>query len=138
MPQAVASALVCAACSEPLGANESCIACLLRAGLDEYDATADLGGQMVFGDFAVERNDDGVPRELGRGAMGITYRAVDKVLSRNVALKVIEPPNAAYSQSVRERSLREARAAAALRHPNIAAVYQFGASTDGARCYCAM
>jgi serine/threonine protein kinase len=138
MPQVVASALVCSACSEPLGENGVCIACLLRAGLDECDATEHLDGQMIFGDFAVERSDEGVPCELGRGAMGVTYRALDKVLSRTVALKVIEPPNAADSQTVRERFLREARAAAALRHPNIAAVYQFGASTDSDRCYCAM
>ena len=63
--------------------------------------------------------------------MGVTYLAVDKVLRRRVALKVIEVPEAARgSQSVRERFLREARAAAALRHPNVAAVFQFGASPD--------
>ena len=71
--------------------------------------------------------------------MGVTYLAVDKVLRRRVALKVIEVPEAARgSQSVRERFLREARAAAALRHPNVAAVFQFGASPDASRCYYAM
>ena len=48
------------------------------------------------------------------------------------------PETAAASQTVRERFLREARAAAALRHPNVAAVFQFGASPDGTRCYYAM
>ena len=71
--------------------------------------------------------------------MGVTYLAVDKVLRRRVALKVIEVPEAARgSQSVPERFLREARAAAALRHPNVAAVFQFGASPDASHCYYAM
>jgi TolB-like protein/tetratricopeptide (TPR) repeat protein len=61
------------------------------------------------------------------------------VLRRKVAVKVIEVPAAARgSQILRERFLREARAAAALRHPNVAAVFQFGASPDGRRCYYAM
>ena len=71
--------------------------------------------------------------------MGVTYRAADKVLHRRVALKVIEVPAAAGgAQSVRERFLREARAAAALRHPNVAGVFQFGAAPDADRCYYAM
>ena len=40
--------------------------------------------------------------------------------------------------AVRERFLREARAAAALRHPNVAGVFRFGALASGDRCYCAM
>ncbi len=52
---------------------------------------------------------------------------------------MIDVPAAARgSQAVRERFLREARAAAALRHPNVAAVFQFGASPYGDRCYYAM
>ena len=73
--------------------------------------------------------------------MGVTYLAVDKVLRRKVALKVIEgagSPTRRDSQAARERFLREARAAAALRHPNIAAVFQFGAAPDGSRCFYAM
>src|SRR5437899_1882899 len=73
--------------------------------------------------------------------MGTTYLAMDKVLRRRVALKVIEVPavpTGRDSQAVRERFLREARAAAALRHPNVAAVFQFGASPNGSRCFYAM
>src|SRR5262249_61412831 len=87
----------------------------------------------------VARREGGSLWELGHGAMGVTYLAVDNVLRRKVALKVIELPAAARaSQAVRERFLREARAAAGLRHPNVAAVYQFGASPNGSRCYYAM
>src|SRR5436190_1213816 len=71
--------------------------------------------------------------------MGVTYLAIDKVLHRRVALKVIDVPAAARSsQAMRERFLREARAAAALRHPNVAGVFQFGASPDASHCYYAM
>src|SRR5262249_39949592 len=93
------------------------------------------------GDFEIARRDDGSLSELGRGGMGITYLAVDNVLRRKVALKVIDVPavpTSRDSQAVRERFLREARAAAGLRHPNVAAVFQFGASPDGSHCYYAM
>jgi TolB-like protein/Flp pilus assembly protein TadD len=91
-----------------------------------------------FGDFEIARREDGSLWELGRGGMGITYRARDNVLHRSVALKVIECQGAENSEIVRERFLREARAAAVLRHPNVAAVYQFGTVPEPARCYYAM
>src|SRR5712691_8726449 len=49
---------------------------------------------LVFGDFQIERREDGSFWELGCGAMGVTYLALDKVLNRSVALKVIEVPPA--------------------------------------------
>lgn len=135
----VVSPAVCSACGESLGTTDICLACLLRVGLDEAGASGDSNGPTVFGDFEIERREDGSLWELGRGAMGVTYRAADKVLHRTVALKVIEAPAAASdSKAVRERFLREARAAAALRHPNIAGVFHFGASPEIDRCYCAM
>src|SRR5438094_5862450 len=71
--------------------------------------------------------------------MGVTSLALDKVVRRRVALQVIDMPAAARGlQSMRERFLREARAAAALRHPNVAAVFQFGTSPDATHCYYAM
>jgi serine/threonine protein kinase/tetratricopeptide (TPR) repeat protein len=130
---------VCSTCGEPLNARGNCVACLLRTGLDESVIEAKSDALFVFGDFEIVRHEDGSFWELGRGAMGVTYLARDNVLHRNVALKVIDVPAAARgSQAVRERFLREARAAAALRHPNVAAVFQFGASPDGSRCYYAM
>ena len=75
--------------------------------------------------YEVLRNEDGSLWELGRGAMGITYKAFDTNLRSLVALKVI---NNAYlsSEVARQRFLREARAAAALRHQNVASVFHLG------------
>jgi hypothetical protein len=63
--------------------------------------------------------------ELGRGGMGIVYRARDVRLRRQVALKVIKPEYAA-DPAHRARFLREARAAAALQHDHVMTVYQVG------------
>ena len=138
LPLASAAA-ACSICGEPLNVKGDCVACLLRTGLGESTVEAKSNASLVFGDFEIVCREDGSLWELGRGAFGVTYLAVDGVLRRKVALKVIEVPTAARgSQPVRERFLREARAAAALRHPNVAAVFQFGASPDGNRCYYAM
>ncbi|GAB4176725.1 MAG: hypothetical protein Fur0032_16770 [Terrimicrobiaceae bacterium] len=80
---------------------------------------------MRFEHFEVETGPDGQPVELGRGAMGITYLATDQNLHRKVALKVIAP-GLLESPSTKDRFLREARSAAALRHPNVATVLHFG------------
>lgn len=112
------------------------MACLVRIGFDKLEEDA---ATFVFGDFEIARREDGSLWELGSGAMGITYRATDKVLHRAVALKVIETPLApTESRAVRERFLREARSAAALKHPNVAGVFQFGAVPATDRCYYAM
>jgi TolB-like protein/serine/threonine protein kinase/predicted Zn-dependent protease len=139
MAISVASAAACSVCGEPLNARGNCVACLLRTALDESVMEPNSDTSFVFGDFEIVRHKDGSCCELGRGAMGVTYLARDNVLRRKVALKVIDVPAAARgSQAVRERFLREARAAAALRHPNVAAVFQFGASPNGSRCFYAM
>jgi serine/threonine protein kinase len=65
--------------------------------------------------------------QLGRGGIGIVYRAEDTRLDRTVALKVL-PPHALVSADDRARFYREARAAAALSHPNIAHVYEIDES----------
>lgn len=88
-----------------------------------------------FQHFEVPIREDGSLHELGRGAMGITYKAFDTNLRCFVALKVI---NAAYltNDLARQRFLREARAAAALRHPNVATVFHLG--EEGGDCFYAM
>ncbi|MEI8310450.1 MAG: serine/threonine-protein kinase [Verrucomicrobiota bacterium] len=88
-----------------------------------------------FQHFEVPLREDGSLHELGRGAMGITYKAFDTNLRCFVALKVI---NTAFlgSDVARQRFLREARAAAALRHPNVAAVFHLG--EEGPDCFYAM
>jgi predicted ATPase len=62
--------------------------------------------------------------ELGRGGMGVVYRAHDTLLDRDVAVKVLNASN--LSRDSRARLLREARAAARLNHPNIVLVHDAG------------
>jgi serine/threonine protein kinase len=66
---------------------------------------------------------------LGQGAMGTVYRAHDVELRRDVALKVVRQPGdqaPSDAQRARQRIFREARAAAALEHPNVVRVYDAG------------
>ena len=78
-----------------------------------------------FEHYELVAGEDGKPVELGRGAMGITYKAFDIDLHCPVTLKVI---NEKYlgDESARLRFLREARAAARLRHSNVASVLHLG------------
>ena len=65
--------------------------------------------------------------ELGRGAMGAVYRAVDPLIERDVAIKTLLPnvPEEAMDE-VRERFIREARSAGRLNHPNIVTIFDVG------------
>ena len=83
-----------------------------------------------FQHFRILQRPDGTPWELGRGAMGITYKAYDTNLRYDVALKVINA-QLITSDSVKQRFIREARSAAQLSHPNVARVFHLGETEAG-------
>jgi serine/threonine protein kinase/Flp pilus assembly protein TadD len=115
--------------------------CLLRVGFNDAEEPDEKLFAPVtdrLGNYRIERRDDGSLWELGRGAMGVTYRAVDTSLKRPVALKLIDSEWAKRGAEARERFMREARTAASLRHPNIATVYHFGIREENGQCFCAM
>ena len=68
--------------------------------------------------------------EIGRGGMGVVYRARDERLKRGVAVKVL-PPELAFREEIRIRFLREAETAARLSHPHIVPIHSVGEGPDG-------
>lgn len=85
-------------------------------------------GQVVAGRYEVVS-------PLGQGGMGVVYEAVQRGLGRRVALKILRP-GGGDSGAARARFEREARVAAALRHPGVVAVHDFG--EDRGRLFIAM
>ena len=128
----------CPSCGNELPAGmEFCPVCMLRQALP---ATADSRApsfeerieptnsrQMLqrFAHYELVTGEDGKPVELSRGAMGVTYKALDINLRCLVALKVISERYLG-DESARLRFLREARAAASVRHRNVASVFHLG------------
>jgi tetratricopeptide (TPR) repeat protein len=138
----------CPACGTPyhaIGDGLGCPVCLLQealdlapeAGKDPSDHGPLPPDEGRFGHYELMRREDGAFDELGRGAMGVTYRALDAVLARPVALKVIEARIATRPEA-RERFLREARAAARLHHPHVASVFYYGVRKSDGQCFYAM
>ena len=126
------NARLCETCGSTIDESSGdlgCMICLLDVGLDAETEQIDesfASPPDEVGVYTIEHRADGTFWELGHGAMGVTYRAVDRLLDRRVALKIINSNLGSRSAEARERFMREARAAAALRHPNVATVYQFG------------
>ena len=123
---------VCARCGSQFSSIDEvetfCATCLLHTALVDDDARHAARPDR-FDQYELMTGDDGKPIELGRGAMGVTYKAFDTNLRCEVALKVIHPRYLA-DESSRARFLSEARAAAQLRHRNIASVFHLGSERD--------
>jgi hypothetical protein len=129
----------CSSCgNEFSGAMEFCPVCMLRKALsarvesgvssateDPVEPKTPKRVVQRLGHYELVTGDDGKPIELGRGAMGVTYKAFDVDLHCSVTLKVISERYLG-DESARLRFLREARAAAKLRHSNVASVLHLG------------
>jgi predicted ATPase len=119
----------CPACGVPYTVQEDgagCPLCLLRRAM-QLEATVDddMADDGRFDQYEMMRREDGAFEELGRGAMGVTYKAFDVNLRFPVTLKLISEKYVG-DESARLRFLREARAAASVRHPNVASVFHLG------------
>jgi hypothetical protein len=78
--------------------------------------------QALAGTYTIEG-------EIGRGGMGVVYRARDERLHRRVAIKVL-PPELAFQEEIRARFTREAQTAARLTHPHVVPIYDVGQEDD--------
>src|SRR5437588_10781499 len=140
--KSIAFTETCPTCGGPLTQGE-CLRCLISLGFLSDSQQPDkvengrrlIPGPLKYDHFEVEIGADGFSVELGAGAMAITYLARDTVLNSVVALKVIDR-RVAKMPGVRSRFLREARAAAQIRHPNVARVSHYG-EQDG-ECFYVM
>jgi eukaryotic-like serine/threonine-protein kinase len=85
-------------------------------------AAADLARGEMLGPYRVET-------KIGQGGMGVVYRAWDTRLDRRIALKVLRPEQSS-DPGLRQRLVREARAASGLMHPNIVTVHDIGSDRE--------
>src|SRR5580704_6757720 len=127
----------CPSCgNEFSGAMEFCPVCMLRKALADGVESGESSSEDTlkptsqdpvqrFEHYELVKGEDGKPVELGRGAMGVTYKAFDVDLRCPVTLKVISEKYLG-DESAWLRFLREARAAASVRHPNVASVFHLG------------
>ena len=98
-------------------------------GPAEPTGQSDAATQQTFGRFQIFRHPDGSLFRLGKGGMGVTYKARDTLLNRPVALKVIASELLSSPQA-RNRFLREAQSAALIQHPHVATIFDFGEQGD--------
>lgn len=116
----------------------------LRRELEALLASYARAGDGLYAGIALEESSTTggrvghyeMRRKLGAGGMGVVYEAYDARLQRTVALKFLSALSSKDEQA-RQRLLAEARAAAALDHPNVGTVYEVGETDDG-RTFIAM
>ncbi|MBE2282858.1 MAG: protein kinase [Prosthecobacter sp.] len=113
----------CGATLPPGMAPSQCPRCLLGAGMAESEGSVLQPGGEFDSRYRIERL-------IGKGGMGAVYSALDARLGRKVAVKVL-PEHIADHPEAAARFEREARAMAALQHPNIVQVHDFGVTLDG-------
>ena len=147
-----ASGTACESCGSPRQTASFCRACAFQlidvalssspGQLTVHDGLATDApepapetARLQYDYYEICQFPDGSPWELGRGAMGITYKATDTHLNCPVALKIINARRLGGPKA-RDRFLREARIAARLRHPNIASVFHLGLGEED--CFYAM
>src|SRR5262249_44598330 len=109
-----------------------CPGCLLKQGLDTSstdDSAAELGSYVYIPptaeQLAAKFPELEILEFIGRGGMGIVYKARQKHLNRVVALKILHP-RIASDPAFAEDFVGEARAPALLSHPHVGAVHDFG------------
>ncbi|HEY2589221.1 MAG TPA: serine/threonine-protein kinase [Tepidisphaeraceae bacterium] len=120
----------CGAAMGPDAAQGLCPACLLEQGLRESQADTIPSNAAVNSPTEIRELARLFPQLeilelLGRGGMGVVYKARQRGLDRLVALKIL-PAGVDRNPGFQERFIREARSLARLNHPNIVAVYDFG------------
>src|SRR6516164_5862134 len=132
----------CPSCGNELSeAMEFCPVCMLFKGLaggvESGESSVEEAVRPIrdqppkrFDHYELVAGEDGTPVELGRGAMGVTYKAFDINLRCPVTLKVISERYIG-DESARLRFVREARAAARVRHTNVASVLHLGRTGSG-------
>src|SRR4051794_24557496 len=135
----MSDAAFCKRCGTAITADTAqglCPACLLEQGLGMGGAAGFAGGDETAAmprtgpashpaDLARLFPQLEILELLGRGGMGVVYKARQRGLDRLVALKVL-PPGVDRDPGFQERFVREARALARMSHPNIVAVHDFG------------
>ena len=119
---AIGDARFCPRCGAPLAHPDNGTPSATRAVFSSDPG--DIPGRTVAGRYRLLKF-------VGRGGMGVVFKAEDTRLQRTVALKLL-PDGSGQSPEARERFLREARAAAILDHPNICPVHEVEPPTE--RC----